>query len=301
VDAHRCGGTCARAQQRLLLQARPQGGIVAAPLEKTEILAPEAGGAIGGHERTLDAERAGAAQRIHQRCTLRGELGPLPAQQHRGGNVFLQRGFARAAAIATAVQALARQIERQRDVGAVRVRVHAHVGPFQADVGTNAVARAQLIDDAVFELERAKMTVSDRRVAAAEITRERSRRAEVCRPVNRAHTGVELRGVTRLKLRELEEYAVGNARPQAGAVGALQAAGKGHATGTLTRPGSAERGQLAHQQIGKAARRAGEQAERALGHAGGCIRLTTDRARSSSARCTFPARAGTCRARCRTA
>src|SRR5262249_32617918 len=116
---------------------------------------------------------------------------------------------------------------------------------------------------AVLQPQRAEMAVGDGRVAAAELTRERRLRSQVLRPVEARDRGVELRLVARLELRDLEEHAVGDPRPEAGAGSRPPGAGggEGDAAGALARAECAAGGELPDQEVGKAPRRAGEEAQ----------------------------------------
>ena len=137
--------------------------------------------------------------------------------------------------------------------------MHAHICTLAGDVRPCAARRTQGVDYAVLELQGPEVRVRDRGVAAAELTREGGRGPEVQAPVDLAHRSVELLGVARRELGELEEHAIRDARPQAGAVGALQRAAEGHATGALAQLQGAQGAELTGQQVGKTTRCAGKE------------------------------------------
>src|SRR5262249_57652924 len=96
-------------------QPLPERCIMAAPAEKAKVVTRESRGAIGSDQRRLDAERPRAAQGIQE---LRRRRVPTRTQQHTGCDVLLEGCLARRRAIATAVQTLPGQIDRQRDLPA---------------------------------------------------------------------------------------------------------------------------------------------------------------------------------------
>ncbi len=112
---------------RLVEQAAPERRIVTAPTQESEILAPKSRCGVGRDRRGLDAERARPAHRIDEAERLavgrrrRDERRPARAQQNRGREILLQRRGALRAAVAAPMQALARQVDRERRDVAVDV------------------------------------------------------------------------------------------------------------------------------------------------------------------------------------
>ena len=272
---------------------------MAAPGEETEIIAPESRRPIGGDQRRFNAQRAGAAHRIEKLRALRRQLRPAAAQQHSRCDVLLERRFPGRAAVTAPVQAVTREVDGHGDVSAARMRVHPDTRALERHVRPRAGGEAQRIDNAVLELQRPEVTMSDRGVPPAEVARQRSGRPQVSGPVDAAHGRVKLIRVARLELHELEKHPVGGARPQAGSIGTLQRAGERHTGRALAQLLRATRAQFPRHEVGKAAGRAGEKLERL--HTGDRLTLRTSRSTSSSAPCTSPARAATCRVRCPTA
>src|SRR5215470_14632652 len=305
----------ARSAVRLGAQPGPQRGIVSAPVEKTEILARQSRCMVGGDERRLDTQCSRATERIEKlrRRFARApgadarQLLPAGAQHYPRRDVLLQRRLAGRCAITTAVQALAREIDGQRDLRTLGVGMHAHVRPRACHVRTGAGGRAQRIDDAVLELQRTELGMRDRWMAPAEIAGERGTGSELRGPVEGGDRGVKFARIVRLEARELQVHTVRGARPQAGAVRALERAREGHLQRALAHVLRAAAGELAREEIRAAARRAGEKVELGSAHArerGRCLpgfTPPTGRSTWSSARCTSRAREGTCRGRYRTA
>src|SRR5580765_2964810 len=120
-------------------------------------------------------------------------------------------------------------------------------------------------------------------MAAAELTGERRSRAQVHAPVEARHGRVKLPRVARLEVRDLKVNAVGDARPEAGAIGAFQGAGERDPTGGLADLLGPARSQFADQQVGESARRTDQEPGSGRAHAPGRrgAGVTTDRARSS--------------------
>src|SRR5204863_7408727 len=89
---------------------------------------------------------------------------------------------------------------------------------------------------------------------------------QVRRPVDLAHRGMELIRVARIETSELDEHTVGDARPEARAVDALERAEEGRAGRALAHLAHPAPLELAGEQIGKAARRAGAKSEEWRAH-----------------------------------
>src|SRR5215468_1523128 len=285
-EPYGAGIALARSAVRLGAQPGPQRGIVSAPVEKTEILARQSRCMVGGDERRLDTECSRATERIEKlrRRFVRSsgadarQLLPAGAQQYPRRDVFLQRRLAGRCAIPTAVQALPREIDRQRDVRTLCVGMHAYVRPRACHVRTRASGRAQRIDDAVLELQGTELCMRDRWMAPAEIAGERGTGSELRGPVEGGDRGVKLARIVRLEARELQIHTVRGARPQAGAVRALERAREGHLQGALAHALRAAAAELPREEIREAARRAGEEVELRRAHArerGRCIASLT--------------------------
>src|SRR5256886_17682436 len=141
------------------------------------------------------------------------------------------------------------------------MRMYPHARALERNVGPRAGGESQRIDDAVLELERPEVSVGDRGVPPAEIARQGGAGRQVRRPVDLAHRGMELIRVARIETSELDEHTVGDARPEARAVDALERAEEGRAGRALAHLAHPAPLELAGEQIGKAARRAGANSE----------------------------------------
>ncbi len=198
-----------------------------------------------------------------------GKLRPARANQHPGSDIFLQGRLAGLAAVAAPMQALARQIDGERHLSAVRMRVYADAGTLEFDVRPQPLRFAQAVHDRVFQLERTKVSMRDRGMAPAEVAGESRSRADVGSPVDVARRGIELIRVSGLEARQLQEHAVADARPQAGAVGRCKRSCEGDACRAFARLLGAEVLELAGQKVGQATRRAGNELQGVRGHRSG--------------------------------
>ena len=88
------------------VQALPEGRHVAEPGREAPALTLEVGRDIGGDHRRFHQEGTDTAHRVGQRPASGGNPWPAGADQHRGGEVFLQRRGALLQAVTTLVQAV---------------------------------------------------------------------------------------------------------------------------------------------------------------------------------------------------
>ena len=100
-----------RAQLCGVMQLFPQSSIMPAPAEEAEVVAAQPRCDVGRHQRSLDQQRARAAQRIDQAAAGRIHAGPAGTQQHGRSEVFLERRDALATTVAALVQRRAGQVE----------------------------------------------------------------------------------------------------------------------------------------------------------------------------------------------
>src|ERR1022692_2049852 len=103
------------------------------------------------------------------------------------------------------------------------------------------------------------MGVGDRRVRPGELAGNRARRVDMRGPVAVGDGAVKPLLIRCLEFRELEQYAAGDARPQTSAVAHVEWTAKTHAAAALAYVAGPHRLQLMCEQIGKAARRGGEE------------------------------------------
>jgi hypothetical protein len=109
---------------RVFEQRLPKRRIVLPPTEKTEIAAQRARCDVERDERRFNGQRPRAAHRIDEADGLAGfgnELLPARAEQHGGGEIFLERRRTLRAAITAPMQTVTGEIERQRRDVAMQV------------------------------------------------------------------------------------------------------------------------------------------------------------------------------------
>ncbi|MCY1292059.1 hypothetical protein D9M70_412710 [compost metagenome] len=197
------------------------------------MLALEVGRDVGGDQSGLDQEGADPAHRVGQRPALGGDARPAGADQHRGGEVLLERRGALLQAVTALVQAVAGEVEGEDRLAALQAQVDAHVGVDLVDRRALAAALAQAVDDGVLDLERTEVGVVDAGAMAAELHGEAAIGRQMLGPVDGQHVVVELVGIGHAEALEHQQHAVGQARPQAQAIGHLQvgAAANGRGVG----------------------------------------------------------------------
>src|ERR1039458_6444584 len=103
------------------------------------------------------------------------------------------------------------------------------------------------------------MGVGDRRVRPGELAGNRARRVDMRGPVAVGAGAVKPLLIRCLEFRELQHYTAGDARPQTSAVAPVEWTAKTHAAAALAYVAGPHRFQLMCEQIGKAARRGGEE------------------------------------------
>ncbi|VFT10908.1 Uncharacterised protein [Pseudomonas aeruginosa] len=217
-----------RALLGFLVELAPQRRHVPQPIAEAPALAPEVRRDIGSHQRRLDQEGADAAHRVGQGTALGGDLRPAGTDQHRRRQVLLQRRGALLQTIAALVQAMPGEVQGEGRLAAVKVQVDAHVRIDLVHRRASAGALAQVVDDRILDLQRPEMSVVDARALAAELHRQRAAGVQVVFPVHRVDRHVHGLGVLHRESRQHQQDPVGQARPQAEAIGHLQAALSAH-------------------------------------------------------------------------
>jgi hypothetical protein len=129
-------------------------------------------------------------------------------------------------------------------------------------------AFAEAIRDRVLDLQARVMRMTDRGRAARDLDGKTCPDVEQFRPVDPSRSFIELAGVGHVETGQRQQDAVGQARPQAGAIGDLQRAGKAHAALALGRLRRTECAKLVNQQWFDAPRAGGEQLKMCSGHFG---------------------------------
>jgi len=109
------------------------------------------------------------------------------------------------------MQAFAGQVERDGDLGAIGMRMHAHRRPLRRNVRAVTGDGAQLIADRVLQAQRTEARVRDLGMFAGEVAGQRARRVDVRAPVDGARRLVERRVAGRFEFRDHQEHARGDA------------------------------------------------------------------------------------------
>jgi len=122
-------------------------------------------------------------------------------------------------------------------------------------------ALTELVDNRIFDLERAVMGMGDRRTIGVEIHRQGPVLVEMRSPIDTAHAGIQRLRCRRGKLRERQQHTIGHPRPQANPVGQRQIAIESHSGARFLHIPGAKRAQFIGEQGLDAARGGGEQAQ----------------------------------------
>ena len=213
--------------------------------------AEQAGRHVGRDHGRLDGQRARPAERVQQAAPRRGLLRPRRVQQHRGGQVLLERrlDLHPVGAVAAPVQAVAAQVQRDGHLAVAEVAVDAHVRALRVDGRARPVVPgAELVDDGVLDAHGPVPGVADRVAGAGEVDDQGAVRVQVGVPVHAQGGGVQLVPVGRGARDERQQHASREAGPQAHAIGGLQLALERHAGAGLARVLDAEAAQLAGQE-----------------------------------------------------
>jgi len=207
----RLGQAGLRTGQALFVNLAPCGRHMAEPGAEAPALTLEVGGNVGSDHRRLHQEGADTAHRVGKGAALGSNARPAGADQHRSGQVFLQRRGALLQAIATLVQAVAGQVEREDRLATVQAQVHADIRVDLFHRWAQALTVAQLVDDRVLDLERTEVSVVDARAMAAEFHGQGAVGSQVVGPVDGVHTIIEVVGILHREALEHQQHAVGQA------------------------------------------------------------------------------------------
>ncbi|MNZ79882.1 hypothetical protein D3C78_984970 [compost metagenome] len=192
---------------------------MAKPGAEAPALALEVRCHIGGDHRRFDQEGAYTAHRVGQGATLGGDAWPAGTDQHRRGQVFLERRSTLLQAIAALVQAVAGEVERKNRLAPVQTQVNTHVRVDFFYRWAQTFTIAQFVDDGILDLQRAEVGVVDARAMAAELDRQGTVGRQVIGPVDSVHAIVKVVGIFHVEALEHQQHAVGQTRPEAQAVG----------------------------------------------------------------------------------
>src|SRR3569833_3147046 len=146
------------------------------------------------------------------------------------------------------------------------MRVDTDTGTLELHARPPRARLAHRVDNRVLELESSEVGMGNGRMMPAEVTSECGFGPQVLRPINLPNSPIESLGVSRIESGQLEKHSICDARPQTGAVRNSQRPGKRHSSQPLTRIRSAERHELARQQVSQPARRTGQKSQRCGTH-----------------------------------
>ena len=252
---------------RLGAQPFPQLRIVAVPPREAEIAAVERRRGIRGDQGRFGEESTRTAHGIEQQPAGVEDAGPTRAQQHRRGDVLLERRAAALAAVAAPMQALAGEIHRQQRGGSFHVQMQQHVGAFRFDVRPLAGGVAQVVADRILEQLRAVDRVPDGFVAAAAVAGQRRAGREMLAPVDAFDGFIDAFRAAGVDRSQAQQHAGGGSRPQAGTVAHLERALKLDVVAALADVGGAELRQFLGQHRRRAHRRRRDPVADVVAHA----------------------------------
>jgi len=157
-------------------------------------------------------------------------------------------------AVATLVQAVPGEVERENRLATVQAQMYAQVRVELVHRRTQPFTVTQLVDNRVLDLQGAEVSVVDPRTMPAELHGQGAIGGQVILPVDGVDAVVQVIGVLHREALEDQQHAVAQARPKAQAVG-------GFHVGLATN----RRGVLTHLLQTKATGLFGKQAFQALG------------------------------------
>ena len=131
------------------------------------------------------------------------------------------------------MQAVAGKVQGQDRFATVQAQVNAQVRVDLVDGRTLAGRGAQFVDDRILDLQRPEVGVVDPRAVAAELYREGTVGDHVVSPLDVQHAVVKILGVFHRETLEHQQHAVGQARPEAQAVGGFHVGHAAHGRGVL--------------------------------------------------------------------
>ena len=171
----------------------------------------QARGDVGGHQGAFHQQRAAAAHGIKQCPAFGIAFGPLPAQQHAGGQVLLERRLALGAAPSPAMQGAAAQVHRQQRPALAHHQVQAHIRRIQVHVGPLAAVLAQGIHHRVLGALGGIAGVGDGAAGHVRIHRQGQACMQVVGPVQGAGAGIEGLFVRAVPAGDWPKHAAGGA------------------------------------------------------------------------------------------
>ncbi|MNE07133.1 hypothetical protein D3C80_997400 [compost metagenome] len=177
------------------MQLAPQRWHVAQPGAETPAFTLEVGSDVGCNHCRFDQEGPDTTHRVSQSPAFGGNARPAGTNQHRGGQVFLERRSALLQAIAALVQAVTREVQGQDRFATIQAQVDAQVRVELVYRGTLAITGTQLVDNGVLDLQGTKMGVVDTRAMTAEFNGQRTTGLQVILPFDLVHAIIEVIGI----------------------------------------------------------------------------------------------------------
>jgi hypothetical protein len=217
------GAADAFALARLGHQLAPLHLVETAPAARRQAaMALQPGRDVGGHQRAFDQQRATTAHRVEQAAAFGMDLRPAGAQQHRRGEVLLERRIVLRQAPAAPVQRTAAEVDGDRGAALAQRQVDAHVR--QLDVHRRPLQPfpAQAVHHRVLDPLRGEARVGDGGTGNMRVHRQGQLGIEMRFPRHRQHALVQRGLVRAIELGQRPQHAAGQARPQHHALGVAQ-------------------------------------------------------------------------------
>ncbi len=204
----------------VVIEAVKQLRVEVLPVLEGEMAAVDTGIYVGGNQRGLDQECAGAAHRVNQGAVA----APAAFENDAGGEHLVNRGLGLRDAVAALVERLARRVERQRHLVAGDMDVDHHVGVLKAHARALVVAVAVLepVDNRVLDAVGDEARVGELVAEGDGVNRERRPDGHERAPVELLGAVIQLVGVDGCELENRFEDAQGGAAAQVGFVEHLQ-------------------------------------------------------------------------------
>ena len=209
------GAANALAFTRLGNQLAPLRLVETAPAAgRDAAVALQAGGDVGGHQRAFDQQRATAAHRVEQAAAFGVDLRPAGAQQHRRGQVFLQRRIVLRQPPAALVQRATAQVDGNGGAALAQRQVDAHVGELHVHRRPLHALPAQVVHHRVLDPLRGKARVGDALAGNVRVHRQGQFGVDVLFPRHRQHALVQRAFVRAIEFGQRPQHAAGQPRPQ---------------------------------------------------------------------------------------
>ncbi len=241
-------------------QPLPHVRVVAEPPVEPPGAAQQPRGDVACDHRGFDRYRGRTAQRVEKAAAIGCDVAPSGDLEHRGSERLLhrRRDLHSGRSVASAVERIARQVDRDAGLLAGDDHVHAQVGRGRVDARPTADALAEPVGDGVFDAHGGELGVAQRLVDARGVDGDGAVGTHVVLPRDLAHALVERVGALRAHGPEREQDARCEPRPQQHAVRMHQRAREQHSPTLRTHAGHAQAAQLIGEKRLHTARAGGE-------------------------------------------